>query len=158
MSDSCTLYWSVLNVCSFCVIVIASVGTLGFQTPSLGRGIYDSLDKTLQKPLLDYYESVYPEADVCAPTNRSRTADHLITDAEFHSYLIKDGRRITPSKSAAKAPNSIIQMEFGEQIFVGQVISIFRHYQPSVRRRITFLHVRWFRRSYDVDTTVWDEL
>ncbi|KAL5489730.1 hypothetical protein ACEPAI_4562 [Sanghuangporus weigelae] len=130
---------------------------LGFKRPSLGPGIIDFFDRALQKPLLNYYETVYPEAGVCAQTSRSRGGDHLVTQAEFCSYLIKDGRRITPSKSASKAPNSIIQMEFGGEIFVGQVISIFRHYQPSIGRRIVFLHVCWFHRSRDVNTDIWDE-
>ena len=129
---------------------------LGFRQPSIGTSTIKSLDKELQDLLLEFYRDTYPEASVCSITSRSRTCDHLVASARFFSHLIKDGRRIVPSMSAEKGPNSIIQMEFGRQIFVGQVVSIFKHFQIGVGHPIIFAQVHWFRRSEDVDTEIWD--
>ncbi|KAL5476588.1 hypothetical protein ACEPAI_3268 [Sanghuangporus weigelae] len=130
---------------------------LGFNRPSLGAGVIQSLEKELWDPLLEFYDDTFPDAAVCPPTNRSRHGNHLVTKAKFFSYFIKDGRRVTPSKSAEKAPNSIIQVEFDGRIFVGQVISVIQHLQLRIGRPIVFTHVRWFRSSQDVDTTIWDQ-
>lgn len=110
-----------------------------------------------QTALLEYYRDAYPDASVCAPgDSRGGNGNHLVLRAKFHSYLIKDGRRITPSNSPDKAPNSIIQMESDGKIFAGQVISIFQHYQFRIDWPSTLLHVRWFRQSLDVSTSEWD--
>lgn len=111
----------------------------------------------MQSALLEYYNDAYPEACVCAPgMSRVENGNHLVLRAKFHTYLIKDGRRITPSSSPDNAPNSIIQMELDGQIFVGQVISIMQHYQFRIDRPSMLLHVRWFRRSIEVSTAEWD--
>ncbi|THH06302.1 hypothetical protein EW145_g4183 [Phellinidium pouzarii] len=110
---------------------------LGIKRPSLGAHIMKTLSDDLQMSLLDYYNDVYPEAD-------------------FHTYIIIDGRRITPSTSATKAPNSIIQTEFDGQVYAGQVISVLTHSQFRIAQSTTLLHVHWFRRLTEVDTSLWD--
>ncbi|KAL5485641.1 hypothetical protein ACEPAI_6682 [Sanghuangporus weigelae] len=114
---------------------------LGHGTPSLGAGVVRTLQRELQNTLLEFYGEMYPQANICAPSDRSRT----------------DGRRISASTSAKRASNSIIQMEFDDQIYVGQVISIIRHSQLRIGHPIIFVHVLWFRKSQDVDTNIWDE-
>ena len=111
----------------------------------------------LQDLLVEFYSEMYPQASVRASSNPSPTANHFISVAKFFSYMIKDGQRITVSSSAKNAPNSIIQMEFGGQIFVGQVISIIQHRQIGIGHPIVFTQVHWFRRSDDVDTDIWDQ-
>lgn len=111
----------------------------------------------MQLALVEYYSDAHPSANVRMPTMSSQQeSNSLVTRAKYHSYIIKDGRRITPCKSAEKAPNSIIQMELGGHIFVGQVLAIIQHHQFRIERPTILLYVRWFRRSDEVDTTEWD--
>ncbi|KAL5520523.1 hypothetical protein ACEPAG_9747 [Sanghuangporus baumii] len=130
---------------------------LGHGIPSLGEGVTKTLDRELWKALLEFYDEMYPEAKVCSPMDRSRSGNHLITIAKCFSYLIKDGRRISSSTSAKKAPNSVIQIEFQGQIYIGQVVSIIRHTQLRIGHSILFVHVKWFWASQEVDTTIWDQ-
>lgn len=131
--------------------------SLGFAKPSLGLSVALPLSVELQDTLVEFYNDVYPEANVCARASRhTRDSNPLVSIAKFHSYLIKDGRRITPLDSAIKAPNSIIQMEFGRQLFAGQILSIIQHRQFHIENPAILVHVRWFRRDEEVDMKEWD--
>ncbi len=80
---------------------------------------------------MKFYDGAYPNAGVVSRTT-AETGDDLNfvnSSGKITSYAVVDGRRIAPSKSSMKAPNSIIQMEFDGDLFVGQVTDIFSHRQ-----------------------------
>ncbi len=60
-----------------------------------------------------------------------------------------------------KAPNSIIQMEFDGDLYVGQVTDIFSHRQKGLDagndRHLHFFRVRWFRPFTSLNTDIWDQ-
>ncbi|KAL5535628.1 hypothetical protein ACEPAF_3722 [Sanghuangporus sanghuang] len=116
-----------------------------------------TLDDELQNSLLEYYQNSNPEAAIVSRTARFIKGMNLLNiKAVFFSYLILQGRHIAPSAKASKAPNSIIQLEFNGELFVGQVINLFTHTQHNIRGPKIFLHVRWFKPRNDVNTEDWD--
>lgn len=125
---------------------------------SLGPSTRHFLSVALQKELVQYYWEVHRDAVVCSRTTRTPGPEpnYIDSRATSHSHLVLDGRRILPSKSAAKAPNSIIQVELNRTHYVGQVISIFSHHQDRVNDTTVLLNVEWFRKLSDIDTSTWD--
>lgn len=109
----------------------------------------------MQESLVEYYRENYPQALV---VSRGSDGNFLNAMAKFHSFITLDGRRIKPSLKAERAPNSIIQMQLGEELFVGQVTSVLSHRQDGIEGAITFLQVRWFRPYRAIDTSPWDQL
>ena len=108
--------------------------------------------------LVNHYEDAYPDARVVSITTSETGRDlNFITGrAKFASHIVVDGRRILPSNSSSNAPNSIIQMEFNGELYVGQVTDIFTHHQRHVEKSLNFLRVLWFRRLTTLDTGIWD--
>ena len=47
-------------------------------------------------------------------------------------------------------------MEFGRQLFAGQILSIIQHRQFHIENPAILVHVRWFRRDEEVDMKEWD--
>lgn len=118
----------------------------------------DTLTLELQRHVVRYYSETQPDALVCSRSTHIPGDDpnYLDSRATSHSHLILDGRRITPSKSVIKAPNSIIQIDLNGTRYVGQVIEIFSHKQDRVEGISILLYVKWFCRLSDVDTAAWD--
>ena len=130
---------------------------LGGKKFALGPGVSRRLDKDLETPLVDYYRETTPEASVVSSSSElTEHSNVLYPYAKFHSFIVIEGRRIVPSKSAQRAPNAIIQMELQSTLFVGQVLGILSHCQNLSSEPQTFLQVRWFRPLNDIDTKPWD--
>ena len=56
-----------------------------------------------------------------------RRPNFIKSNAQSHKYMILQGRYVIPSDDKYSAPNSIVQLRFGERTFVGQVIDILSH-------------------------------
>lgn len=113
--------------------------------------------------MVKYYEETYPNSRVV-----SRTTAEIGDDLNFvnnlgkiASYAVVDGRRITASRSSMKAPNSIIQMEFDGDVFVGQVTDIFSHRQKGLDagrdESVHLFRIQWFRPYESINTDIWDQ-
>ena len=113
---------------------------------------------------LQYYAGRYPEAEV---VSHRAQLDHarpnfLTSHARFYSHFVLGGHRIVASDSLAYAPNSVIQVAFGAQRYVGQIFKILRHYQArlgadqSDSAKTTLLYVKWFRRLQNAPSWLWD--
>ncbi|KAI5114857.1 hypothetical protein M0805_000189, partial [Coniferiporia weirii] len=124
---------------------------------SLGPGIIKSLSIKTQAPLVEFYHETHPDAQVCSRSSMlGPISNFLHKHANFHTFLVLNGWRITPSASTAKAPNSIVQIQFDNILYVGQVVAIILHSQSRIDNTSTVIHVHWFRRLQDVNTTAWD--
>ncbi|KAH9928238.1 hypothetical protein B0H21DRAFT_712161 [Amylocystis lapponica] len=81
----------------------------------------------------------------------------LNTNIRKHNYVVLDGRRIRPSRGqGSHSPDSIIQANFADKRYVGEVFEILTHYQHGIGLQTHLLYVRWFSRLTDVDTSPWD--
>lgn len=130
---------------------------------SLGLGSVEELDAPLQSLLLTLYNERHPDAQVYA---RNAKIGHrnpvevnfLHNKASFLKYIVLDGRRIVPSTSKYKGPDSIIQARFSDKIYVGQVIQILTHKQAQVSKMEMLLLVLWFKPlATDVlNSSIWD--
>lgn len=111
----------------------------------------------MEAPLVEFYQETEPTARVLSRSSvLSEDSNVLFPQAKYHNFVVINSRRIEPSSRAGNAPNSIIQMEFGDELFAGQVISIVTHMQSGCAEPRIFLHVRWFRSHHDIDTSIWD--
>lgn len=134
---------------------------------SLGTGARSDLTIELQKELLNYYHTRYPETCVTSCTAPSSAVNFTIVflsnQAMFHDHVIYRGRRIKPSNFTGHAPDSIVQVVIDRCWYVGEIASILTHCQP--RHNATplvesLLHVRWLKppKPGIVDTSIWDPL
>ncbi|KAL5536438.1 hypothetical protein ACEPAF_260 [Sanghuangporus sanghuang] len=130
--------------------------SLGFQAPFIGPSTFKGLDMDLQTALLTFYQETYPGVEVVHPASSGWDANYLVGRASFHDFIIKDGWRISPSLKADRAPNSIIQMEHGSQLYAGQVTYILQHIQFQILKPIILIYVCWFVRAQDIWTEEWD--
>ena len=125
---------------------------------SLATGVKKLLSLEQQQLLVNHYHDAYPDVHIVTRTALypSAHSKFIHGQAQFHNYLILDGRRIIPSSSVTHAPNSIIQADYGDTRYVTQVIDIITHHQPGIERDATLLNVRWFSRNENIDTSAWD--
>ncbi|KAH9935850.1 hypothetical protein B0H21DRAFT_711539 [Amylocystis lapponica] len=103
------------------------------------------------------------EHDLSSRFSLDAGALHSLARERQHIYLhfthaMLDGRRIFPSRGAGKyAPDSIIQANFANMRYVGEIFQILTHVQPGTPGGPNhILYVRWFSRLTDVDTSIWD--
>ncbi len=131
---------------------------LGNKRLAVGPCTTRPISNEIQMLLVNYYADAYPDAHVLTSTTAETgpNINFIRSRAKIASHIVIDGRRISPSKSSSKAPNSIVQMELNGEMYVGQVIVIFTHHQRRVEKTLTFHRVRWFRRLTTLDTEIWD--
>ncbi|KAH9917859.1 hypothetical protein B0H21DRAFT_827671 [Amylocystis lapponica] len=127
---------------------------------SLDAGALHSLARERQHDLLVFYTCKYPLApivDITAST-RPPNAHFLNVNIHVHNYVVLDGWCIFPSRGAGKyAPDSIIQANFANMRYVGEIFQILTYVQPGTPGGPNhILYVRWFSRLTDVDTSIWD--
>lgn len=131
------------------------------QIFALGSGANRYLPSSLQRSLVDYYQSRFPLANICARTARftPQEPNFLRDKALLHNYILLNGRRIVASAHMFKAPNSIIQACIGNSKYVGQVYDILTHVQPPFAKPSVLLHVFWFKplRSGTFNTIIWND-
>ncbi|GJE84480.1 hypothetical protein PsYK624_005560 [Phanerochaete sordida] len=127
----------------------------------LGPGRRSNLNLGEQNGLLEYYTIKYPAAQVVARANTAPPPEssYLTDTALFHDYVTLHGRRIVPSRFDGRAGNSIVQINHGDERFVGEVQLILSHSQPlngCTTRREQLIGVRWFKRARPEIADIWD--
>jgi hypothetical protein len=133
------------------------------QNRVLGKGTSRRLDARQLRYLTRYYEEAFPEASKgiairtqeCAAYSEQRPLDAYAT---YHAYIILGGRRIVPSTSEDRAPDSIVQIVFNNRLYVGQATAILSHTLAVVNsgRPQVLLEIRWFREDSEFDSRAWD--
>ncbi|KAG1895251.1 uncharacterized protein F5891DRAFT_1194306 [Suillus fuscotomentosus] len=103
---------------------------------SLGTHMKAGLSHDQQHQLIIHYQNTNPQAHVvsvmtCASTENP-DPNYLLTRANFHNYIILDGRCVASSSSLVKASNSIIQVDLNDTCYVGQVFTIISHSQHGI--------------------------
>ncbi|KAG1875919.1 hypothetical protein C8R48DRAFT_669170 [Suillus tomentosus] len=123
---------------------------------SLSPASSSSLDLEQQKHLLRYYQMTHSHANIVSVMSYSlSTPNFLQSHAQFHDYVILDGRRITSSHSRTHAPNSIVQVNTNQKCYIGQVHTIISHWQIGVELDLCLLEVRWFEEAQDLECRHW---
>lgn len=110
---------------------------------------------------MDYYSTTHPAlrlVDRATTSHVDQSTNFLYRRAYLHDYAILNGRKITPSRFNGTAHNSIVQVFINETWYVGEVVTIMTHRQPShlnapIEEHL--INVRWFVRSTIVDTSLW---
>ncbi|KAG0707283.1 hypothetical protein DFH29DRAFT_995086 [Suillus ampliporus] len=92
---------------------------------SLGTHTKAGLSRNQQHQLIIHYQNTNPQACVvsvmtCA-SMENLDLNYLLTCANFHNYIILNGRRVASSSLLVKASNSIIQVDLNDTRYVGQV-------------------------------------
>jgi hypothetical protein len=123
---------------------------------TLALGIKKLLSLEQQISLIEHYHETHRSIAIHLRSNTvARNPNFIHNYATSHKYLVLDGRRIIPSSSKTHAPNSIIQVTYGDRKFVGQVLDILTHRQPNIEE-VTLLEVRWFRSLENLSMNYWD--
>ncbi|GJF00872.1 hypothetical protein PsYK624_171740 [Phanerochaete sordida] len=127
---------------------------------AMGPGPRRFLSLDQQQQLIQAYRHAFPAIPLVLSTdpNPPRNAHYFNSGAIHHEYLVLHGRRITPSRFDGHASNSIIQRNFNGRRYVGEVMVILSHTQPTGPDKtiqLYLLGVRWFRRA-SFDTSPWD--
>lgn len=110
--------------------------------------------------MVEFYRKRYRDAKVVSITasNPGPSPNFKSNCADFHKYLVIDGRRISASGSLAHAPSSIMQLDLHASRYVGEVFSNISHQQAKIEDMTTLLEVHWFKKSTEADTSIWDPL
>ncbi|KAJ7113122.1 hypothetical protein C8R44DRAFT_882146 [Mycena epipterygia] len=126
---------------------------------SLGLAVSKDLPPALQRDILEYYNTTYPNIAIvarAAETGNSLNHFFLHASAQIHGHFILDGRRITSSTSFSNASSSLVQLDADGTRYVGQIYNIITHRQPGIDQPHFLLDMRWMRRAVDFDMSPWD--
>lgn len=141
--------------CTNHILILAIVG----QRFSLGSYTTDTLDAELQSNMLNFYANSFPDARVLSRGARNisvQSANFLNSRAKFHKYLVLDGRRLIPSRSLTYAPSAIIQADFNNTRYLGQIFDIITHHQTGTNGPTILINVHWLIRLEAAETELWD--
>lgn len=114
-----------------------------------------------QREILGIYAQTHPDLRlmISAEGDEEQGWSYLNNSVMLHDYIVLDGRRITPSAFDGYAPNSLIQIQYCGQRWVGEIVVLITHLQPVDERRMARQHlagVRWLKRHETMDTSPWD--
>ncbi|KAJ7861568.1 hypothetical protein B0H14DRAFT_2741910 [Mycena olivaceomarginata] len=93
-------------------------------------------DHTMRIGLVNYYRMYAAQVHFPRNTDPPDNSEPLGSYAECFHYGLLDGRKIRsinhPESKHTSIGSSIIQIQFRENIFAGEVLTIFRHKQDGV--------------------------
>jgi hypothetical protein len=103
--------------------------------------------------LVNYYRMCGAQVHFPRNTDPPENSEPLGSYAECFHYGLLDGRKIRsinhPESKHTSIGSSIIQIQFQENIFAGEVLTIFRHKQdgvldPDLRNKL-LCYIKWMK-------------
>ena len=113
--------------------------------------------------LYKHYNAVQKQVYYC--TERAKPTDmaFLSHRAQFYSYILLDGRRITPLIESRNhsASAAVVKVILDDKMHVGEVLRVFHHAQEGIADQSTvYVEIRWMvhRLLSPIEDDPWSDL
>lgn len=107
-----------------------------------------------QVALRGYYVHHFPGVSIVLPSEMGGKKPLILSSrARFHSYLVKNSRRICPASARGRAHNGLVFVNVPQFLAspntrprrVAEVLSIFTHRQAGIAHDQHLVYVRWLK-------------
>ncbi|KII83669.1 hypothetical protein PLICRDRAFT_180270 [Plicaturopsis crispa FD-325 SS-3] len=95
-----------------------------------------------------YYNKPTPRVHYQLEARPAPNSRRLVESAQFYSWALLDGRRITPTSRTLRysAGSSIVKVKYEGKSYSGEVRSIFHHRQPGIEESTPlFAEIEWMK-------------